>query len=344
MSLGKWIGFFALVVSLYILWKIRAIILLVFTAVILVTALNRLVRRLQKSGANRGLAIALVVGILLTFLVGSLAIISIPLADQFEQLRQLLPEWLEQLRAWLNWLQGAIPGRVVKNLPSFGDLTQQIQTLINWVIVHFYLLFSNVLTLIFNSLLIVAMTLMLLANPQQYRRALIQFFPAFYRQRADDILSECEVGLIGWLAGIALSMTFIGVTCTIGLWVLQVPLPLINGLLAGLSAFIPYLGAILSVVPPMLLALLDAPWKAGAVLLVYFLIQQIEGNFVTPLIMKKQVSLLPASTLAILTAFGVFFGFLGLFLALPILVVAQTWIKEVLIKDVLDRWQGETNL
>jgi predicted PurR-regulated permease PerM len=343
-SLGKWIGFFALVVSLYILWKIRAIILLVFTAVILVTALNRLVRRLQKSGANRGLAIALVVGILLTFLVGSLAIISIPLADQFEQLRQLLPEWLEQLRAWLNWLQGAIPGRVVKNLPSFGDLTQQIQTLINWVIVHFYLLFSNVLTLIFNSLLIVAMTLMLLANPQQYRRALIQFFPAFYRQRADDILSECEVGLIGWLAGIALSMTFIGVTCTIGLWVLQVPLPLINGLLAGLSAFIPYLGAILSVVPPMLLALLDAPWKAGAVLLVYFLIQQIEGNFVTPLIMKKQVSLLPASTLAILTAFGVFFGFLGLFLALPILVVAQTWIKEVLIKDVLDRWQGETNL
>ncbi|WP_017720508.1 AI-2E family transporter [Kamptonema formosum] len=80
-------------------------------------------------------------------------------------------------------------------------------------------------------------------------------------------------------------------------------------------------------------------WKAGAVIVLYFAIQPIEGNFVTPVIMEKQVSLLPAFTLALMTAFGLFFGLLGLFLSLPILVVAQICLKEILIKDVLDKWQ-----
>ena len=133
---------------------------------------------------------------------------------------------------------------------------------------------------------------------------------------------------MGWLAGVALSMSFIGITSIIGLFVLQVPLPFVNGLQAFILALIPYMGAMLSVIPPLLLALLDSPSKAGAVLLLYFLIQQIEGNLVTPIIMEKQVSLLPDYTLDILTAFGFFFGLLGLFLALPTLIVIQLGLNK----------------
>ncbi len=104
------------------------------------------------------------------------------------------------------------------------------------------------------------------------------------------------------------------------------------------DAVVLYLGAIASVVPPALFALLDSPWKAIEVLLLYFLIQQIEGNLITPIIMKHQVSLLPATTLALLTAFGTFFGVLGLFLGLPILIVTQIWLREVLAKAILDQW------
>jgi predicted PurR-regulated permease PerM len=98
----------------------------------------------------------------------------------------------------------------------------------------------------------------------------------------------------------------------------------VNVLIAGISAFVPCLGAIASVVPPALLALLDSFWKAIAVLLLYFLIQQVEGNLITPIIMKQQVSLLPATTLALLTAFRTFFGVLGLFLGLPIFFSGYT--------------------
>ena len=60
--------------------------------------------------------------------------------------------------------------------------------------------------------------------------------------------------------------------------------------------------------------------------------------------MEKQVSLLPAVTLLSQVAFAVFFGILGLFLALPITVVAQVWLKEILVKDILDRWQIDNDI
>jgi predicted PurR-regulated permease PerM len=101
---------------------------------------------------------------------------------------------------------------------------------------------------------------------------------------------------------------------------------------------IPNLGPTLSVVPAMAIALLDSPWKVVAVLILYLIIQQVESNFITPIVMAHQVSLLPAVTLIAQLFFVTFFGFLGLFLALPLTVVAKIWMQEVLIKDVLDEW------
>jgi predicted PurR-regulated permease PerM len=56
--------------------------------------------------------------------------------------------------------------------------------------------------------------------------------------------------------------------------------------------------------------------------------------------MAQQVSLLPAVTLLAQVFFATFFGFLGLLLALPLTVVGQVWLKEVIIKDLLDQWHS----
>jgi predicted PurR-regulated permease PerM len=75
------------------------------------------------------------------------------------------------------------------------------------------------------------------------------------------------------------------------------------------------------------------------VLALYFLIQQLEQYLLVPTVMAKQVSLLPAVTLLSQIVFAIFFGFLGLLLALPLVIVGQIWIKEILVKDILDHWQ-----
>jgi predicted PurR-regulated permease PerM len=130
----------------------------------------------------------------------------------------------------------------------------------------------------------------------------------------------------------------------IGLLFLGIPASLALALLAGLLAFIPNIGPLLSVIPPMAIALLDNPWKFLAVLILYLVIQQLESHIIAPKIMIQPSNILPAITLLSQLFFASFFGFLGLFLALPLSLVSQVLLKEILIKDVLDQIQSPTRL
>ncbi|MEI2582634.1 AI-2E family transporter [Scytonema sp. PRP1] len=339
MRLGHWVGFLALVLSLYILWRIRQVLLLAFTAVVLATVLNQLVKRLERGGLHRGFGIVLSVTTVLILFAILVALIIPPFFDQLPQLISAIPQGLDQLRVWFEGLSERIPGQAEDNVGILTRLTQQLPDFLSQLFGNFYGLFTNSIEIILSLLLVLVVTIMLLASPRSYRRAFLLVFPRFYRRRVDNILSECELALTGWLIGILFNMTVIAVLSGLGLWFLGVPLPLANASLAGLLTFIPNLGPTLSVIPPAALALLDAPWKALAVVGLYVLIQQVESNVLTPLVMRHQVSLLPAVTLLSQLAFSIFFGFMGLLLALPLLVVAQVCLKEVLVEDVMNDWE-----
>jgi predicted PurR-regulated permease PerM len=339
--LGKWIGLLAFVISLYILWQIRQVVLLVFAAVVLATALNRVVRRLQQSRIQRGIAIAITVVVLLTLIIGFFVVIVPRIVEQLQQLVNVLPQVSARLRTWSDWLQAVIPGQMLEQVRALENIPQQLQAWLARLLGNFFILLNNSLAAILSLLLFLVLTIMLLANPLQYRRVFVLAFPAFYRRRVDEILSECENSLFGWIRGTLLAMVVIAVVSFIGLSILGVPLPFVNAALAGLLEFIPNVGPVLSVVPPMLLALLDAPWKAGAVLVLYIAIQQFESLVLVPLIMKQEVDLMPVFTILAVVVFASFFGFLGLFLAIPLLIVVQICLKEVLVKDILNKWQPD---
>lgn len=340
-NLGQWIGLLTLVISLYVLWQIRQVLLLVFTAVVIATALNRLARRLQRSGVSRSLAVLLSVAILLTIVVSFFGLIVPAFTSQFQQLVQLFPQGLARSDFWVEQLRTRIPSQLTPYLPDVNSLVQQLQPLANQLLQRSLAFFSSTFGFFVQFLLVLILTLMLLAQPQPYRKAFIRLFPSFYRRRVDEILTHSEVALGGWLTGILFNMSVITVLSGIGLWLLGIPLVLSQAALAGILTFIPNIGPTLSVIPPMAIALLDTPWKSLAVLGLYLGIQQLESNLLTPAVMARQVSLLPAVTLLSQVFFATFFGFLGLFLALPLTVVGQVWLKEVVIKDVLDQWHDD---
>ena len=339
MSFQKWLGLIALAIAIYILWKIKQVLLLAFAAVVFATVINRLVRLLQRWQIKRGLAITIAVVTILLIAFGLFALVIPAFLDQIQELVVLLPKGIEQLRSWASGLQNLFPKKFLSGLENLDEMVQnQLQKWVDGLIDNFFSLFSGTLNVALNTLLVIVVTIMLLANPQPYRQIFLLMFPAFYRSRVDEILDECEVNLSGWAIGTLFNMTVITFLSGIGLLILGVRLPLANALLAGLLTFIPNLGPTLSVIPPMVLALIDAPWKAIAVIILYIVIQQFEGTILTPLVMQKQVSLLPAITILSQVAFATFFGFFGLFLALPIVVVAMVWLKKVLIEDLLNQF------
>ncbi|MBC1241788.1 AI-2E family transporter [Nostoc sp. 2RC] len=338
MNLGQWIGLIAIVLSLYILWQIREVLLLMFAAVVLATTLNRLAKRFQRSGMKRGLAVVLSVAIFFAVIVGFFWLIVPPFAQQFQELTYRVPQGFQRFNTWLDALRTRIPSELVPYVPDINSLIQQAQPFVNRLVGNSVAFVSGSLEVLIKVLLVLVLTGMLLADPVAYRKVFVRLFPSFYRRRVEGILNKCEISLGGWVTGALIAMGVVGLMSVVGLSVLGIKAALALGVLAGFLNLIPNLGPTLSVVPAMAIALLDEPWKAIAVLILYFIIQQVESNFITPIVMAHQVSLLPAVTLISQLFFVTFFGFLGLFLALPLTVVAKIWVQEVLIKDVLDEW------
>ncbi|MEH2043328.1 AI-2E family transporter [Nostoc sp.] len=342
MNLGQWIGLIAILLCLYILWQIREVLLLMFAAVVLATTLNRLAKRFQRFGMRRGFAVLLAVAIFFAGVVGFFWLIVPPFAQQFQELTYQVPKGFGRFNSWLDALRTRIPDQLVPYIPDINSLIQQVQPFANRLLGNSFAFVSGSLEVVLKILLVLVLTGMMLADPIAYRKVFVRLFPSFYRRRVDGILDKCEVSLEGWITGAFIAIFVVGVMSLIGLSILHVKAALALAVLAGFFNLIPNLGPTLSVIPAMAIAFLDEPWKAIAVLILYFIIQQVESNFITPVVMAHQVSLLPAITLIAQLFFVTFFGFLGLFLALPLTVVAKIWLQEVLIKDVLDEW-GNNN-
>ncbi len=343
MNFGTWIGFVVFFITLYILWQIRQLLLLIFTAVVIATSLNILVKSFCRRGVKRVYGVLLTILLLLGVISGFFWIIVPPFINQFQLLAKLIPLGIAKLNIWLDMIVMRLDPKIMNYLPTRDELTRQLQPLLENLLGGGLSLFYGSLGVLLSILFLLVITLMILGNPTPYRQGFIRLFPAFYRRRVDEILDLCDIALEGWLVGILFNMCVIAILSFIGLSILKIPLALAQAILAGILTFIPNLGPFLSVLSPMAIALLDAPWKSLAVLICYVLIQQIEGNFLTPFVMQKQVSLLPAITLLSQIFFATFFGFLGLFLALPLTIVGQVWFKEVVVKDILDPWKQSQN-
>lgn len=341
MKLGEWIGLISILATFYILWKIRAILLLVFMAAVFAIALNSLARRLQQTGVPRRFAIPTVLTV--SFLVITLFFFGVvpPFVTQFSLLIDLIISGIRELPDTLAQLETYLPGQLrFPELSEFLDWATSPDSAVLDVFNNFFSFFNSSLRVLLQVLLVMILSLMFLGNPTIYRSSLLRLMPSFYRRRADGILQDCEVALCNWMGGIILNSVFIFSLSFVGLWLLGIKLVLAHALIAGVLNFIPNVGPSLSVIFPAMVALISEDyWKIIPVIVWYAIIQQIESYWLTPTVMARQISLPPAFTLIAQICFATIFGFLGLVLALPLAVVAKIWMQELLVKDILDQWK-----
>ncbi len=355
MKLGEWIGLISILATFYILWTLRAILLLVFMAVVVAIALNSLARRVQQTGVPKRFTIPIVLST--TFLSITLFLLGVvpPFITQFNELLKVIIDGIDRLpfilASILETLSQniSLPGQL--RFPESEEFLTWLQSgeVFNWntvfdsavldVFNNFFSFFNSSLRVLLQVLLVVILSLMFLGNPAIYRNSLLRLIPSFYRRRADGILQECEIALCNWLGGIVLNSVFIFFLSFVGLLLLGIEFPFANALLAGVLNFIPNVGPSLSVIFPAIVALTSDPLKIIPVIIWYAIIQQIESYWLTPTVMARQISLPPAFTLIAQICFAAIFGFLGLVLALPLAVVAKIWMQELLVKDILDRWK-----
>ncbi|MFM7478655.1 MAG: AI-2E family transporter, partial [Microcystis aeruginosa] len=339
MTFGSSLGLVLLVFCLLILWQIRQILLLLLMAILLAQILNLAVTWWQRHHLKRSHALIIT---LFGFFIGIIGIFVgiIPaLVQQFRQLFSLLPQAIERLWGQVHSLEDYLDPSLATVFPDFKTLLAQLQPLINQIAGRGLSIFYGTFGIILSLLLIIALSLMILADPAVYHRCFLRLFPAFYRPRVRSILEHCDRDLKAWLKGIFCHMLIMTLGSCLGLSLIGIPLAFSQSILAGFLTFIPNLGPVLSTILPFSIALLEAPWQSWAVLLlyssIYLLIQYFDHHPPLPILTVRSLKLLPAFTLLAQLFFASIFGFLGLFLAVPLTLIGRIWLKEALIEDIL---------
>jgi predicted PurR-regulated permease PerM len=172
-------------------------------------------------------------------------------------------------------------------------------------------------------------------QPDLYRTGLLNLFPAPRRKRLGEVLDELGFTLWWWLMGQLVTMASVGILIGIGLACLNVPLAGTLALIAAILSFIPSLGPFLSVIPAVMLGLTISPMMGLWVCLLYFGVQIMEANVITPLVQRKAISLPPAFVLGSELIMGLLLGGAGLAFATPLCAVVLVLVNMLYIQDYL---------
>jgi predicted PurR-regulated permease PerM len=156
------------------------------------------------------------------------------------------------------------------------------------------------------------------------------------------VMDRMRSSWIGWMQGVVLDMLITGVLLYIGLSLIGIEFAIVFAIISSVLVLIPYYGAILGAIPPTLFALTSSPGKALLALGVYVLVQQVESNLTVPLVMAQRVKLHPAIVAIGVLVVGQLFGFVGLFVAVPILsaiviLTDELWVKPMEAEEGLQR-------
>ena len=340
-----------LIISVLILWSLKEIIILFFASIIIAMALCTITGKIRIffQIPRWGSLIITMISILLISSI-SIVIIIPQFTSEFQELINQIPSaasklWELSINTFLSFSELVYKD----NIPDLADKTiltnklsmipdgASLASAVTDSITKLVSLVSNVGIGILQLIFIISVGLMITLQPQSYREVAILLVPSFYRRRARTILLRCGNALSSWMTGVLLSSICVAILVSIGLYLLGIKLVIANALIAGVLNIIPNIGPTISTIFPLSVALLDTPWKSFAVLGLYVVIQNIESYVITPSIMHKKVKLLPGLTITAQFIFTILFGPLGLLLAIPMAVVIQVFVKEIIINDILEK-------
>jgi predicted PurR-regulated permease PerM len=165
----------------------------------------------------------------------------------------------------------------------------------------------------------------LLIDVRKVKVAYLMVTPKRYRQDARDLWEAFGVSLSRYLGGLIFIAVVQGVLAGVALRVLDVPFALLLGVWVSITAIIPYLGAFLGAIPAVVLAFFQSPTTGILALVAYVLIQQLEGNFLTPRIQGQAVHVHPILVLLAVIGGGQLGGLAGVVFAVPALAVLRVF-------------------
>ncbi len=296
----------------WFLFAVRDILLLLFLAIIVSSAVQPVVDRLERKNIPRLLSAASIYIFVITLLILFIKIITPVLFSEVKELTDVLETYLVQWSGLFNSFTKVINTWNIQR--EIGGLSEATSTLGANV-------FNNTLGALaglFKTLIVISLSFYMVVKEDGAWGFVKSLVPAKYEAYAIDLIRRIQGQVGRWMIGQFILVVIIFVLEYAVLLLLQVPMALTLALLGGLLEIIPYIGPTVSVIPAFLIALNVSPLVALMVVVAYILIQQLENHIIVPLLMNKAVGLNPVVIILVLLIGGKLAGVSGLILAVPL--------------------------
>lgn len=299
------------IMSLWIVYLIRDLLIILFVAVIFVSALSPMVKFLIKLKFPKVLSIAIAYIFIIAILAGLIISILPPLIEQSSRLIITAPSLLAQFLNITNIDKSIVSSELTALSKNLFSITLSV--------------FDNLLAIIF----LLALTFYMLLEQDNLESRIASLFKN-KEERIRKSIIKIEEKLGAWLQGQLILSLLIGIVSYIGLTILNIPYALPLALIAGVMEVIPVIGPIISALPAIFVAFTISPILSIGVAAMYLVIQQTENHLIVPQVMRRAVGLNPLLVILAIAIGSRLLGISGALLAVPMAVVLQIIVAEVI--------------
>lgn len=311
--------------SFYLIFLVREILILVIFSIIISILFNPAIDFLQKRKIPRVLATSLVY-VFIFGLLGFFVYLIAPLfIFEIRQFSQFFPQYFEKFSPSLKDLGIATFDSFDNFLTDFGQwLVKASFSIINAISV----IFGG----IFSAITIFTIAFFLSLEEKATEKAIGLFSPKRHETYILNLWQKSQTKVASWFGSRILACLFVGLATFIACKILAIKYSLSFAILAAILNIIPIIGPLVTGAIIFIFTGLDSWSKATFTLIIFVLIQQIEGNVLTPILTKRLIGLPPFMVLIALMIGGSLWGILGGILAIPLTGVIFEFLRDYLKK------------
>jgi predicted PurR-regulated permease PerM len=314
-------GIVALLVAFDVLYLMRDFLGAFVLGAAIAFLIQPAVTRLVAVGVPRVVAIAVIFVVIIALMAG-LVLLIVPMgAREVSQLQRQVPSLAASAQNTINSVQGSpvqILGITIDLRAATDTINSHLKDFLLGQFGNAVTIGLTALTTLLQLVLMFIVAFLLALDAAAARKVLRRLVPNDYRTDFDQIWRKVRKMLYAYVRGQLIIAASIGVLSGIACAFLGLPDAVALGLIAGITALIPYLGPFIGAVPAILVGLAAGPVKALLVAVIYFLISNVILNFVYPKVMGDAVRLSPILVIMAFIAGYSWAGILGMFVAVPI--------------------------
>nr|WP_206703876.1 AI-2E family transporter [Paenibacillus polymyxa] len=302
---------------------LKTIILPVILSGVLYYLLNPLVDVLERNKVKRVYSIV----VLFLLIIGIIAIVVtsvVPvIRDQIQGLIQNVPAYTEQVKQQFERLIGSNFVNQFQNTIQIdpSELASKASEKLSGFINNAWTGVGSFLGVITETVLAIAtvpfILFYLLKDGHKLPQWILKMLPPMFRKETDRIMTEMNHQVSSYIRGQIIVSFCIGVLLYIGYLIIGLDYSLTLAVIASFTSVVPYLGPVIAITPALIVAIVTSPIMLLKMVIVWTVVQLIEGKFISPQIMGKSLRVHPITIIFVILTAGNLFGVVGIVLAVP---------------------------